>query len=244
MNNWRISMHKESDNVSYVKFDWYVNYKPTKWTFNLYLNATKEAVELKEISWALITRRNVVLASSKDDKPVTSQDFDSFDEKLYFRETIKWWKVISKGLTYWETKEKADSLFYTNSFRLASCYYLVTEKWAVLKLSLSWTTRSKVNQAMDDMKAIDFLTFTVSDETVLVWSGSRSKEVYEIGLKESTKEYNRVAVDKINWTVNTLKKILESKWSNVWTVESSWPTTPVTKDTVEEPSVDTDDLPI
>jgi len=239
MSTWRISMHTQSEQVNYVNFDWYVNYKPTKWEFNIYLSETKESKDLKTIGWALITRRNVVLAQSKWDKPVTSQDFDSFDEKLYFRETVKWWSVIAKDLTYSEAKNKANDLFFTSSFRLASCYYLVTEKWAVLKLILTWTTRTKVNEILDNMKDIDFLTFTVWDK-VTVWSWSRSKEVYELKVEQSTKEYTRVAVDKINWTVQTLQKILESKkW---WTKIDEW----VSVNEAEEvfDNTDTDDLPI
>lgn len=244
MNNSRVSMHTQNETASYVKFDWYVNYKPTKWVFSIYISETKQSTEVTKMWWALITRRNVALASSKADNPVSSQDFDGFDEKLFMKETIKWGKVLSKGLTYTETKEKADSLFYTNSFRLGSAYYLVTEKWAVLKLILTWTTRSKVNALLDDMWDIDFLTFEASKDTIVVWSWSRSQEVHELKVTWSTKEYTRVAIDKINSTVNTLKEILKNKtsWSStVWTTES----TATTADAEEVFSdASSDDLPI
>jgi len=39
------------------------------------------------------------------DNPVSSNDFDSFDEKLFFKETIKGGKVVAKDVTYNEAKE-------------------------------------------------------------------------------------------------------------------------------------------
>mgnify|MGYP007066208293 CR=1 FL=1 len=208
----RINMYSTSTATApYVKFDGHVNYKPTKWTFSIYMTETKESHEVTEIRWALITKRNVALASSFDDKPVSSQDFDSFDEKLYMRESVKAWKVVSKDLTYMETKEVAHKLFPANSFRLGTSIYLVTEKWAVLKLVLVWTTRQKVNEQLEALSNIDFVTLTPSKESITVWAGSRSQEVFELTVTEETKEYTRVAIDKINWTVNKLKEILEFK---------------------------------
>jgi len=224
MSNSRIAMHQASnDTLPYVKFDGYVNYKPTKGIFSVYLTESKESKEFKEIWGALITQRNVALASSLWDKPVTSQDFDSFSEKLFFKETVKWGKVLSKWLTYSETQARADDIFQTNSYKLGSAFYLVTEKGAVLKMILTWTTRSKVNALIEEFKTIDFLTFSAKEESVTVGSGSRSKEVYELNVVESTKEYNREAIDKISWTVNTLNKILEFK--------KTWKTTVSEEDT-------------
>jgi hypothetical protein len=205
-------MHTASTNTApYVKFDWYVNFKPTKWVFSVYLTESKESKDIKSIGWALITQRNVALATSHDDNPVTSQDFDGFWEKLYFRESIKNGKTVSKDLTYSETKDEAHKLFASNSFRLASAIYLVTEKGAVLKVVLTGTTRSKVNEQIEAFENIDFITLEAGAETVTVGSGSRSQEVYELTVTETTKEYKREAIDKINGTVNTLKNILEYK---------------------------------
>lgn len=212
MSNSRIAMHQASSNTApYVKFDGYVNYKPTKWVFSVYLTESKESKDIKSIGWALITQRNVALATSHDDNPVASQDFDGFDEKLFFKETIKWGKVISKWLTYSETKDEAHKIFASNSYRLASSLYLVTEKWAILKVVLTGTTRSKVNEQLEAFDNIDFITLTAKEETVTVGSGSRSQEVHEVSVSETTKEYKREAIDKINGTVNTLKNILEYK---------------------------------
>lgn len=237
----RVSMHTKSENISYISFDGYVNYKPTKGLFSVYLTETKESTEVSEIKGALITRRNVALASSVDDKPVTSGDFDSFNEKLYFRETVKGGKLVAKEVTYAEAKDAQHKYFASNSYRLGSSYYLVTEKGAVLKLILTWTTRQKVNEQLDDMGEIDFLTISASKDTVTVWTGSRSQEVYELSAVNSTKEYTRKAVDKINETVNKLQEILEYKKSGKSTDE--W-VTAEDANKVFEDKEESNDLPI
>ena len=212
MSNSRVAMHTASSStVPYVKFDGYVNYKPTKWLFSVYLSESKEVKDVKKIAWALITSRNVVSASSMWDNPVSSNDFDSFDEKLFFKETIKNGKVVAKDVTYSEAKDWQHRFFASNSFRLGTALYLVTEKWAVLKVIFNWTTRAKVNEQLEAFKNIDFITLEAKEETVTVGSGSRSQEVHEVKVTEETKEYKREAIDKINWTVNTLKNILEYK---------------------------------
>lgn len=236
----RINMNEWSTNsIPYVAFDWLVNYKPKAWEFNIYLTESKEVKNVKSISWALITRRNLVLASSKSDKPVTSEDFDSFQEKLFFRETVKGWQVILKWVTYSEAKESQNNYFMSNSFRLATSLYLVTEKWAVIKLILTWTTRSKVNEALDLMKDIDFLTFTIKDEAITVGAWSRSQEIYPIEVVESKKEYTREIINKINSVIETLKKVKEYK--KTWKVADNT----VTADDAEKVfQSEEDDLPI
>ena len=216
----RINMNEWNTNsVPYVKFDGLVNYKPKAGVFNIYLTETKESKEIKTVSWALITRRNVVLASSINDNPVTSEDFDSFQEKLYFRETVKWGKIILKGLTYAEAKERQNDYFMSNSFRLATALYLVTSKGAVIKLILTWTTRSKINEQLDSMSSIDFLTFTAEDNVITVWAWSRSQDIHPINVVESSQEYSRDIINKINSVVDTLKQIKEYK--KTWKV-SEW----------------------
>ena len=243
-------MHQASSNTApYVKFDGYVNYKPTKWVFSVYLTEAKESKEVKTIAWALITRRNVALATSNDDNPVTSQDFDGFEEKLYFRESVKNGKVVAKDLTYSEAKDEQHKHFASNSYRLGSALYLVTEKGATLKVVLTWTTRAKVNEQLDALENIDFITLSVSDKSVTVGSGSRSQEVYEINIKEETKEYNRTAMDKINGTVNILNQILEYKKTGKSTAPADeWVTVADAEeafaDTKEDKKAETDDLPI
>lgn len=255
MSNSRVSMHTASSNTApYVKFDGYVNYKPTKGVFSVYLSESKESKDIKKISGALITQRNVALATSHDDNPVTSQDFDGFDEKLYFRETVKAGKTVAKDLTYSEAKDEAHKLFASNSYRLATAMYLVTEKGAVLKVVLTGTTRSKVNEQLEAFESIDFITLSAGAETVTVGSGSRSQEVYELTVTEETKEYNRVAIDKINGTVNTLKNILEYKKTGKTSepIEDEWITADDVADTFkDEPKAkakaveaEEDDLPI
>jgi len=125
----RIAMHQAgASTVPYVKFDGYINFKPTTGMFTVYLSESGEKTEVKEVKGALITRRNIALASSPSDNPVQSQDFDSFSEKLMFREVVKGGKLIAKDLTYAEARDEQHRYFLSNSYRLGSVYYIVTEK--------------------------------------------------------------------------------------------------------------------